>query len=141
MGVREKECWSCHLVIWSRNHEYSVISRKGLWSYYQSMSSEFRNSIGKVLGTKDLPTLRLTSHHCVLCPNLIKNIFNTCIYTHTYTNIHLSIPSNHSSQNIYLSTLKQKRAKHKRNPSIHLTYENPIIHLKQGSNLNMAARH
>jgi len=25
---------SRHLVIWSGNHEYSILSRKNLWSYY-----------------------------------------------------------------------------------------------------------
>ena len=28
------KCRSCHLVIWSKNHEYSVISMKDHWSYY-----------------------------------------------------------------------------------------------------------
>ena len=121
VGAREK-CRSRHLVIWSRNHEYSVLSRKDLWSYYQSMSAEFRNALGKVLVTQDSPTLRLASHHCVLRFNLIKNMFNTCIYTHIHTSIHLNIQSwHHSSQNTYLSTFKQKRAKYRTNPSIHLT--------------------
>ena len=78
-----------------------------------------------VLGTQNCPTQMLASHHCVLRPNLIKNMFNTCIYTRTHTSIHLSIQSqHHSSQNTYPS-LKQKRVKHKGNPSIHLTYEKP----------------
>ena len=81
---------SCHLVIWFRNHEYSVLSRKDLWSYYQSMGLEFRYPLGKVLGTQDRPTLRLASHHYVLCLNLIKSIFNICIYTHTHTHYHTS---------------------------------------------------
>ena len=55
------------------------------------MGLEFRFILGKVLGTQNRPTLRLVSHHCVLCLNLIKNMFNTCIYTHTHTSIHLSI--------------------------------------------------
>ena len=93
--------------------------------YYQSMSSEFRYVLEKVLNTQDRPTLILASHHCVLRPNLIKNMFNTCIYTQTHTSIHLSIQSwHHSSQNTYPS-LKQKRAKHKGNPNINLTYEKP----------------
>ena len=77
--------WSHHLVIWSRNHEYSILSRKGLWSYYQSLGSKLRYVLGKVLGTQDRPTLRLALHHCVLYLNLIKNILKTCIYTHTHT--------------------------------------------------------
>ena len=119
-----KKCWSCSLVIWSRNNEYSVISRKDLWSYYQSMDSEFRYALGKLLGTQNLLTLRLASHHCVLRPNLIKNM------SHIHTSINLSIQSwHHSSQNTYLSTLKQKKAKYKRNLSIHLTRQQ----LKHGS--------
>ena len=48
-------------------------SRKDLWSYYYSMGSEFKYALGKVLDTQDRPTLRLASHHCVLCLNPIKN--------------------------------------------------------------------
>ena len=36
----------------SRNHIYSVLSRKDLWSYYQSMGSEFRYALGKVSAPK-----------------------------------------------------------------------------------------
>ena len=57
----------------------------------RDMDSEFRYALGKVLDTQDRPTLRLASHHCVLHFNLIKNIFNICIYTHTHTSIYLSI--------------------------------------------------
>ena len=57
----------------------------------RDMGSKFRYVLGKVLGTQDRPTLRLASHHYVLRLNLIKNMFNTCIYTHTHTSIHLSI--------------------------------------------------
>ena len=55
------------------------------------MGLELKYSIGKELCTQNRPTLRLASHHCVLCPNLIKNMFNTCIYTHAHTSMHLSI--------------------------------------------------
>ena len=103
-----KKYRSCHLVIWSRNREYSVLSRKDLWSYCQSMGSEFRYALRKVLGTQDRPTLRLATHHCVLCPNLIKNVFNTCIYTHTHISIHLSVQHGILSQNNKLINLKQK---------------------------------
>ena len=78
------------------------------------MGSEFRYALGKVLSTQDRPTLRLASHYYVLHINLIKNIFNTCIYTHTHTSIHLSIqyeiliPKQHT----YPSTPKKKRTKH-----------------------------
>ena len=44
-------------------------------------------------------------------------------------------------KHILIHLSKRKGAKHKGNPSIHLTYENPIIHLKQGSNLHMVAKH
>ena len=57
----------------------------------KDMGSEFRYTLGKVLGTQDCPTLRLASHLCVLYLNLIKSMFNTCILTHTHTSIHLSI--------------------------------------------------
>ena len=54
----------------------------------RDMGSEFRYVLGKVLSTQNCPTLRLSSHHCVLCFNLIKNMFNTYIYTHTHTHTH-----------------------------------------------------
>ena len=57
----------------------------------RDMGSEFRYVLGKVLSTQNCPTLRLSSHHCVLCFNLIKNMFNTYIYTHTHTHTHTSI--------------------------------------------------
>ena len=57
--------------------------------------------------------------------------------SHTRTSIHLSIQSwHHSSQNTYPS-LKQKRAKHKGNPSIHQTYEK----LYQTSTIRQQAYH
>ena len=56
----------------------------------KDMGSEFRYALGKVLRTQDRPTLRLASHHCVLCLNHDKNMFNTCTLTHTHTSIHLS---------------------------------------------------
>ena len=123
---------------WYKNHIYSVLSRKDHLSYYQSMGSEFRYAIGKVLGTQDRPTLRLASHHCVLYLNLIKNNLNTCILNlHTHTSMHLT--HNHGIfilKQAYLSIHKAKENQtHTRNPNIHLAYENPIIHLKQGSNL------
>ena len=46
--------------------------RKDLWSYYQSMGSEFRYALRKVLGTQDRPTLISASHHCVLILTLLK---------------------------------------------------------------------
>ena len=107
-------CRSRHLVIWSRNHKYSVLLKKDHWSYYQSISSEFRYVLRKVLGTQDCPTLRLASHLYVLRLNLIKNMFNTCIFTHTHTSIHLSIQHGifHSKQNILIHLPKQKRTRH-----------------------------
>ena len=57
----------------------------------KDMGSEFKYILMKVLGTQDQPTLRLASHHCVLRLNLIKNMFNTCILTHTHISIHQSI--------------------------------------------------
>ena len=114
--VDTRGLWSRHLVIWSRNHEHSILSRNDHWSYYQSMDSEFRYVLGKVLGTQDRPNLRLASHLCVLRLNLIKSMFNTCIYTHTHTHtsIHLSIQHGifHLIQNIIIHLPKQKRTKH-----------------------------
>ena len=49
------------------------------------MSLELRYGFGKVLGTQNRLTLRLTSHHCVLCLNPIKGIINIVILTHTHT--------------------------------------------------------
>ena len=102
------------------------------------MGSEFRYAIGKVLGTQDRPTLRLAFYHCVLYLNLIKNNLNTCILNlHTHTSMHLT--HNHGIfilKQAYLSIHKAKENQTQmRNPNIHLAYENPIIHLKQGSNL------
>ena len=134
MGAREKE-WSHHLVICSRNYEYSVLSRKDLWSYCQSLGSGFRYILGEVLGTQDHLTLRLASHCCVLFLNPIKNHLNTCIlntHTHTHTNMHLT--NKHGTFNpkqAYLSIHKQKKTKH--------TKENLNIHLKPNSNLKMVA--
>ena len=78
------------------------------------MSSDFKYILRKVLGTQDCPTLRLASHHCVLRLNLIKNMFNTCIYTLTHISIHLSIQHDifHPKQNILIYLPKQKRTKH-----------------------------
>ena len=100
------------------------------------MGFKFRYTFGKVLGTQDHLTLRLASHHCLLCLNFIKNMFDTCIYTHTHTSIHLSIYGIiHPKTHTYLPLNKRKPTQtHMRNPSMW----NPIIHLKQGSNPNMA---
>ena len=104
IGNCEHKGQSCHLVIWSRSHEYGVLSKKYIWSYYQSLGLEFRYALGKVLGTQDHPTLRLAFHHRVLYLNIIKSNLNTCIYTYPHTNIHLNIqydifiPKQHSYQ-------------------------------------------
>ena len=86
VGAREREIkWSHYLVIWSRNHEYSIFSRKDFWSYYQSLDSKFRYALGKVLDIQDRPTLKLISHHCVLYLSPIENHLNTCILdSHTH---------------------------------------------------------
>ena len=74
----------------------------------RDMGSEFRYVLGKVIGTQDCPILRLASHHCVLCLNLDKIMFNTCILTHTHTSIHLSIQHGiiHHKTHTYLSIEK-----------------------------------
>ena len=75
---------SFHLVLWSRNHEYSTLTLKDR-SYYQSMGSEFKYDFGKVLGTQNCSTRGLASTFCVLRLNLIKGIFDIAFYTHTHT--------------------------------------------------------
>ena len=73
------------------------------WSYYKRYG--FRVYI------RYHPTLRLTFHHCVLRLNLIKNMLNTCIYTHTHTQTH-TYPS-----------IKYKEPNHTyTNPSMLLSY-------------------
>ena len=97
---------SPHLVLCSRNHEYSTFMWKGQ-SYYQSMCLTFRYEDGKVLGTQPHPTRGLASNHCVLCLNLIKGMFNIVSYTHTHINMHLTInmASNVPKPKIHLSFL------------------------------------
>ena len=120
---RGGETRSCHLVLWFKNHEYSTLTWKD-WSYYQSISSEFRYDFKKVLGTQNRLTHGLPSTHCFLRLNLIKEIFNIVFYTHTHTNMHLTInmASNIPKPNIHLSYLSTK-------PSIHLSWR-----LFQGNN-------
>ena len=48
---------------------------KDLWSYYQSLGSEFRYTLGKVLGTQNRPTIRLASYHCVLNERNSKSLY------------------------------------------------------------------
>ena len=45
----------------------------------RELGSELRYGLGKVLGTQNHPTVRLASHHCILCLNHIKDTLNTCI--------------------------------------------------------------
>ena len=90
------------------------------------MGSEFRYTLEKVLGTQDHPNLRLASHHYVLRPDLIKSIFNTYVYTHTHTSIHLSIQYGIfiTKQHTYPSTQTKENQTYQRNPSIYLSCEN-----------------
>ena len=113
LGWRNKELPPS---LWFKNHEYSTLMWKD-WSYYQSMSSEFRYDFRKVLGTQNRLTHGLPSTHCFLRLNLIKEMFNIVFYTHTHTNMHLTInmASNIPKPNIHLSYLSTK-------PSIHLSW-------------------
>ena len=79
----------------------------------RGMCLELRYVLGKVLGTQDCPTLRLASHHCVLHLNLDKIMFNTCILTHTHTNIRLNIKHGiiHPKTHTYPS-IKHKEPNH-----------------------------
>ena len=61
---------SHHLILWSKNHEYSALTWKDR-SYYQSMSLKFKYGDRKVLGTQPCPTRGSTSSYCVLYLNLI----------------------------------------------------------------------
>ena len=45
----------------------------------RDMGLELRYGLAKVLGTQNHPTLRLASHHYVVCLNLIKGTLNACI--------------------------------------------------------------
>ena len=45
----------------------------------KDMGSKFMYVLGKVLGNQDRLTLRLASHHCVLCLKLDKIMFNTYV--------------------------------------------------------------
>ena len=124
---------SRHLVLWSRNHKYGSLTWKDR-SSYQSISSEFRYDFGKVLGTQNRPTRGSASIHYILCLNLIKGMFNIAFYTHTHTNMHLTInmASNIPKPNIHLSCSSTK-------PSIHLSYistiTNPNMFLSKASHL------
>ena len=96
---------------WSRNHIYSILSRKELLILLPEI---WVRSLGtfleKVLDTQDRPTLMLASHHCVLRLKLIKNIFNTCILTHAHTSIRLSIQHGiiHPKTHTYLPLNKKE---------------------------------
>ena len=97
-GPRRRKTRSRHLVLLSRNYEYSAFTLKKDWSCYQSMSLEFRYDFGEVLGTQNFLTCRSASIYCVLCLNPIKGTFNICTLTRTHTSIHLSIQHGISSQ-------------------------------------------
>ena len=56
----------------------------------KDMGFGLRYGLGKVLGTQNRPTLRLTFSHCVLCLKSIKGILNIVILTHTHSSIHLN---------------------------------------------------
>ena len=107
---RGGETRSRHLVLWSRNHAYSTLTWKDQ-SYYQCMGSEFRYSLGKVIGTQDHPTrgqLPLIVSYVLI---LLKAHSRLHLNTHTHQhatwhfiprpNIHLSCSS--TNPNIHLS--------------------------------------
>ena len=121
-----RETRSHHLVLWSRNHEYSTPTWKD-WSYYQSMGSKFRYGLGKVLGTQNRLTHESALIHCVLRLNLIKGIryfilkthSNTHTHTHTHTHKHTSKHTTwHFIPNL---TYIYNAYHHITNPSIHLS--------------------
>ena len=134
VGARESWVgWRRHLVIWSRNHEYSILMRNDLRSYYQSLGSKFRYILGKVLGTQDRPTLRLASHHCVLCFNPIKNHLNTCILdSHTHSH------DIFNPKQTYLSIYPNKREPNKRNPNHTSNIWKTLFKTKHGNKQNIS---
>ena len=96
----------------------------------KDMGFGLRYGLGKVLGTQNRPTLRLASHHCVLCLNPIKSILNIAILTYTHTNIYLTIKMASNIPNdliIHLSCLLIK-AYHTSNHAYHHIID-PNIHL------------
>ena len=97
------------------------------------MDLEFRYVLGKVLDTQDRPTLRLVSHHCVLHLNLIKNNFQY-LYSKLMWKLHLTYNHGIIILKQYIisihKAIKSQTQTQIRNPSIHLTCEHPIIHLK-----------
>ena len=111
---------------WFRNHIYSVIFKEGHFDLItRDMGLEFRYVFGKVLSTQDRPTIRLASHYCVLCLNIIKSKFNTSILTHTHARMHLTynmvsfIPEHISIHKVI------KSQTHMRNPIIYQTKQPP----------------
>ena len=55
------------------------------------MSLEFRYGFTKALGTQNRPTCGSVSTRCILRRNNIKDTLNIAFYTHTHTNMHLTI--------------------------------------------------
>ena len=103
------------------------------------MGSELRYGFGKVLGIQNCPTLRLASHHCVLCLNPIKGTLNTCFkLTHTL-NIHLAINMasnipNHTSimlanKTYHTSIVLANKTYHTSNHANHFIIDPSVIYL------------
>ena len=64
----------------------NITPLRGTTSLTQSMGSEFRYGLRKVLGTQNHLTRELASTYCILCLNPIKGTFNIASkYTHTHT--------------------------------------------------------
>ena len=127
--TKVKKQRSHHLVLWSRNHGYSILAWKDR-SYYQSMGSEFRHGNEKVLGTQPHPTRGSTSSYCVLHLNLIKGMFNIVSYTHTHTHKYASNNQHGIKRPITLTYIYH--ASHIiTNPYIHLSWHliKPSINL------------
>ena len=53
----------------------------------RDMGLEFKYGFGKVLGTQNRLTLGLAFSHCILCLNLNKGLFHTCLHTHSLGSI------------------------------------------------------
>ena len=129
----EENTRSCHLVLWSRNYEYSALTWKDQF-YYQSMSLEFRYGLEKVLGTQNYPTHWSASTHCVLHLNSIKSTFDIASsHTYTHTSIHLSIQHGISSQDLTFIYYAHQ-------PTLAYVYHDISCYLIQGSKQIMAER-
>ena len=114
--------------------------------YYQSTCLEFRYGDGKVLGTQPHLTHGLASFHCILCLNLIKNIFNTTFQTQTHASIHLSKllnPNIHLSwhRNVHKPKATNKHISYPRQKPRHVRIKQTCYHIQGKAFANIVHIH